>query len=288
MSNPVNPGGLTGTPGLPYKRSCLMFYKAVALFVLSLCFTGHVALAGEGLRVEANVDMNAKLTEIIRLADRFESPGDRIVEISSHFINAPYAAGTLHGGPLEAERLVVELSRFDCFTFLDVVEALRRSPAAKTFSAQLQAVRYRNGQVDYAARRHFFSDWVADRPTLISDVTAEIGQNRALVVVKQLNRKDDGSLWLPELAVKTRNIIYIPTRAIDVKVLSALNPGDYVGIFSEHAGLDVNHTGLIVKTSDGVLLRHASSRPGVERVVDEELMQYIQDKSGLLVYRVKP
>jgi hypothetical protein len=35
------------------------------------------------------------------------------------------------------------------------------------------------------------------------------------------------------------------------------------------------------------MLRHASSRRGVDQVVDEELFTYLQGKPGLLVYRVK-
>jgi hypothetical protein len=67
-----------------------------------------------------------------------------------------------------------------------------------------------------------------------------------------------------------------------------LRSGDYVGIYSEHAGLDVSHTGLIVKKSGQVLLRHASSRSNVKRVLDEDLLDYLRDKPGLVVYRVIP
>ncbi|MGK2908118.1 MAG: N-acetylmuramoyl-L-alanine amidase-like domain-containing protein [Desulfuromonadales bacterium] len=208
--------------------------------------------------------------------------------ISSHFINAPYAANTLIGGPQEAEQLVLDLTAFDCFTFLDVVEALRRSSNADDFPAQLQQVRYRDGKVDYAKRRHFFSDWVAGVDTLVSDVTEDIGQGSAQSVVKQLNCKEDGTVWLPGIAVAPRDIMYIPASRVDAKLLSALQPGDYVGLYSEQAGLDVNHTGLIIVNRGKILLRHASSRSGVKRVVDEDLFAYLQGKPGLVVYRAKP
>ena len=85
-----------------------------------------------------------------------------------------------------------------------------------------------------------------------------------------------------------RPLFLCSTRAIDAQMLSLLQNGDYVGVYSELAGLDVSHTGLIVKSKDQVMLRHASSRRGVERVVDEELITYLQGKPGLVVYRVEP
>jgi hypothetical protein len=45
---------------------------------------------------------------------------------------------------------------------------------------------------------------------------------------------------------------------------------------------------LVVKAGNNVKLRHASSRLGVERIVDEDLLDYLQGKPGFLVYRVKP
>jgi hypothetical protein len=168
-----------------------------------------------------------------------------------------------------------------------VVEALRRASSAENFPTQLKNVRYRGGKVSYLTRRHFFSDWVSGNSTPVNDVTAEIGQGDVRVAVKQLNRRGDGSHWLPGITLTTREILYIPTDKINVELLAALHSGDYVGIYSEHAGLDVSHTGLIVKSEGKVMLRHASSHRGAERVVDEELLGYLQGKPGLVVYRVK-
>ena len=228
------------------------------------------------------------LSQIINSAKLIDNPGAQIVELSNHFVDTPYAANTLVGGPQETEQLVINLDEFDCFTFLDVIEALRRASDREDFPEELKKVRYVGGQVAYASRRHFFSDWVADDATAIVDITEGIGQGRTLKVMKQLNRKADGSLWLTGIDVRSRQINYIPTASVDAEVLSALQPSDYIGIFSNHAGLDVSHTGLIVKSQGRVLLRHASSRSDTGRVVDEDLLEYLQNKPGLLVYRVKP
>jgi hypothetical protein len=259
----------------PYKRY-------LAFFLLMYGLTFNLVMA------EDQSMLDDRLQQILSSARTVTEPGLRIVALSGRFLDAPYIANTLHGGPHEPEQLVVTLNGFDCFTLLDVVEALRRSANAEDFKEQLRSVRYRNGVVAYAARRHFFSDWVADPAGSIRDVTSEVGQDRALGVDKQLNRKSDGTLWLPGIAVVPRKITYIPTSRIDFKTLQALRSGDYVGIYSEHAGLDVSHTGLIVKKSGQVLLRHASSRSNVKRVLDEDLLDYLRDKPGLVVYRVIP
>ena len=266
----------------------VVIFKLVTSFALMCYFTCCMALASEMNQGDIGLWTDAELAQVMTPANQSVSPGAQIVKISDHFINTPYAANTLVGGPQEAERLVINLSAFDCFTFLDVVESLRRSAVVEDFPEQLKKLRYRNGTVAYAMRRHFFSDWVTGEATAISDVTAVVGQGRAQTVVKQLNRKSDGTRWLPEIPIISRQIAYIPLSAIDAQMLSLLQNGDYVGVYSELAGLDVSHTGLIVKSKDRVMFRHASSRPGVEQVVDEDLITYLQDTPGLVVYRVDP
>nr|NIO38941.1 DUF1460 domain-containing protein [Burkholderiales bacterium] len=82
-------------------------------------------------------------------------------------------------------------------------------------------------------------------------------------------------------------VTYIPTEQVDAAVLGALQTGDYVGIYSPHAGLDVSHVGLVVDDAGRILLRHASSLDRLGRVVDVDLLEYLQGKPGLLVYRVR-
>lgn len=265
----------------------MMAIKVLLSTLCLFCLLSSVALCAERNLVNLGRWSKTELAQIISTAPPTEAPGDRIVAISRHFLDSPYVADTLIGGPQKAEQLVINLAGFDCFTFLDVIEALRRAADVSDFPEQLQQVRYRGGQVAYKNRRHFFSDWVAGDAAMICDVTTTVGQGRTQVVGKQLNLKDDGTRWLPEILVTRREVSYIPTSKIDLDVLSALQAGDYVGIYSHHAGLDVSHTGLIVKGKESVMLRHASSRDKAKRVVDIDLLEYLQGKSGLVVYRVK-
>ena len=65
----------------------------------------------------------------------------------------------------------------------------------------------------------------------------------------------------------------------------SLQTGDYVGIYTDKEGLDVSHTGIIIRKGGVVFLRHASSKEKNQKVVDEVLSGYMQNKPGLVIYR---
>ena len=262
---------------------------SVAVYVTSLYLALYVFCAASARADDGSRDplqQTPLVEKILRQSATSNAPGARITSISSHFLGTPYMANSLIGGTAEAERLVTRLDGFDCFTFLDTVEALRRSTDAADFPMQMMQVRYRDGMVSYENRRHFFSDWVSDQGSPVKDVTAIVGQGRERHVLKQLNAKQAGDLWLDGVDVVPRIITYIPASELNAKLLDALESGDYVGLYSPLAGLDVSHTGLIVEADGAIMLRHASSRGGVERIIDEELVTYLRGTTGLIVYRV--
>lgn len=265
----------------------LFLFKKVKIALLMLYFIVSLALVSYAEVVKLGSWNEATIVQIISSAQQIDNPGDVIVALSGHFKGSPYAGNTLSGGPNEPEEFVLNLSEFDCFTFLDVVESLRRSSGYEDFADNLKAVRYFDGTVSYKKRKHFFSDWVVG-DDLVEDVTVMIAKERAVSINKRLNRKDDGSLWLAGIDVVSRQVDFIPTLNVDEEVLSVLRPGDYIGIYSHLKGLDVSHTGIIVKEKGKALIRHASSRSETGKVIDEDLFQYLQGKPGLIVYRVKP
>lgn len=226
------------------------------------------------------------LREILVASEHIKNPSKRTVVISTFFLGAPYVANPLMGGPTEAERLVVKLDGFDCFTFLDTVEALRRTRDENEFILNLINVRYKNGKVSYLNRNHFFSDWVVGTNAVVKDVTSAVSLGRHRIVKKELNHKDDGSFWVKGLPVSERVIAYIPTEELKIDVLTLLRSGDYIGVYAPKSGLDVVHTGLIIKTAEEVMIRHATSRTGVYQVTDDPLIEFMRDKAGLIVYRI--
>ena len=214
-----------------------------------------------------------------------DDTGAKIEFFSEKFLETPYAGNTLGGASGETEQLTVDLSGLDCFTYIDYVESLRLSGSFGEFKRKLVKTRYKDGAVRWENRRHFFSDWVSGDDKNARDVTREVGRDATATVPKELNRKTDGSPWLPGLPTVKRNVSYVPSDKLASTVLREIKTGDYLGIYSDKDGLDVSHTGIAVRKDGVVYLRHASTVHG--KVLDEELAAYMKNKPGLLIYRVK-
>lgn len=207
--------------------------------------------------------------------------------LSGLFLGTPYQANTLTGDINTPEIYTVNLGGMDCFTYIDYVEALRLSAALDEFDLNLKDIRYKNGKVSFQNRNHFFSDWPIKNNNNIKDITYQIGGSDAVVINKNLNLKADGSKYLPGIAVVQREFYYIPTTDIDEDLISKLRTGDYIGMYTNLDGLDVTHTGIVIKNDDGVFLRHASSKKSTQKVVDEDLIEYVKNVPGIVVYRTQ-
>ncbi|CAN5183095.1 DUF1460 domain-containing protein [soil metagenome] len=204
--------------------------------------------------------------------------------ISRQFLGTPYGAHTLVGSADEPEVLVADLQKVDCFTYADYVEALKRSASQDEFSTNLIDVRYKNGVVAFANRKHFFTDWAASAPAVATDVTAGLS-DAAITTAKALNQKDSGGVYLPGLPVVPRTVTYIPSGQVDGEVLGRLRTGDYLGAYAEDGGLDVTHVGMFVDAPEGPVLRNASSLTATMKVVDTPLGDYLQTVPGIVVLR---
>lgn len=237
---------------------------------------------------EANMDdaTARKVDELIalRAAATGASKGELTDLLSGQFLGTPYGANMLVGSASQAEQLVIDLRRVDCFTFLDYVEALTRSSDRNQFVANLIDTRYAGGQVDFTHRKHFFTDWAQVSKTVASDITGTL-TGAAVTVGKHLNAKADGGNYLPGLPVVDRNITYIPSAAVTDQVIGGLRTGDYVGAYTDQPGLDVTHTGIIVQTNSGTVFRNASSLAANDQVVDTPLREYLNTVPGIVVLR---
>jgi len=108
---------------------------------------------------------------------------------------------------------------------------------------------------------------------------------RAVTVTKQLNRKADGGTYVPGLPAVRRDVAHIPSEFVDDYVVSRLRTGDYIGIYAKADGLDVTHVGFFVATTDGPMLRNASSKKANMKVVDSPFLEYVKNTPGIVVLR---
>ena len=200
---------------------------------------------------------------------------------SEVFLEVPYKNNTLIGSKNTPEKFVIDLDGMDCFTYLDYVHALATSRDYYDFVDNLKFTRYQLGSVRFEARNHFFYDWSLN-VVGIKDVTKEI-RGRTTTVTKKLNLKNDGSLFLDGIPIREVKITYIKSKYITPGYIANLESGDYIGIYTEKEGLDVSHVGIVIKDGGRYYFRHASSIEG--KVIDVDLLEYIKDKPGIIVYR---
>jgi hypothetical protein len=149
----------------------------------------------------------------------------------------------------------------------------------------LKNVRYRNSEIAFENRNHFFTDWREFNTGFIDDVTAQTGGRKTKTIIKILNEKTDGTYFLNGIKPVRREIKYIPSDVIDDAVINKIKTGDYAGIYSDMQGLDVSHVGILIKNGNAVNLRHASSEKG--KVVEQDFREYIINKPGIIILRPK-
>ncbi|MFJ5492930.1 DUF1460 domain-containing protein [Pectobacterium carotovorum] len=261
--------------------------KTWNLVLISVFLTSCISASTEKYQTVMDSNTADKVDSIILtkvIPATGKSHGELISDVSSTFLGTPYKDGTLIGSLDTSEELVVDFNDVDCYTLIDYVEALTRSHDKKTFLQNLVRIRYIHGKVDYLSRRHFFTDWFANVPYNARDVTPDISPDY-VTVEKQLNRKADGSKYIPGLGTIPRKIRYIPGSAINEKVLNNLKTGDYIGVYSPHEGLDVSHTGMVIRHDGKVWFRHASSLTVNMKVVDLPFLEYMSLKPGIVVLR---
>ena len=253
-----------------------------------LCVLSGCASAPQQPTLDLGRFSPQSLEEIIVRARGLEPAGLRIEFLSRHFLDVPYGAERLVGAADAPEALTINLAALDCYTYLDYVEALRRSRTFDEFPGQVTAVRYRQGEVSWRNRRHFFSDWVTGASGPVRDVTAHLGGAATAYARKELNRADDGGVLLEGIPVVERTVAYIPAGQLDEPLTRRLATGDYLGVFAQADGLDVTHAGIAVQRPDGPYFRHASTLRGQRRVVEVPLLDYFRKTPGMVVYRVPP
>jgi hypothetical protein len=256
--------------------------------IAAILFSFH-ADAGEYKEViDTGSWNNHQLDTLLARASRISNASERIEFLSGQLSGVPYKAGTLIGDQHTREALVINLAGVDCFTFIDYVEAMRRSGSYAEFKENLRKVRYRNGVVDYSHRNHFFSDWISCNTGFLDDVTHQVSAGKSKTATKKLNAAENGKQLLPGIAPRNRKVCYIPAEAMDNVLQARLRTGDYLGIYSTREDLDVSHVGIVIRGETGVIFRQASSQEKYRRVIDTDLKAYLSDKPGIVILRPTP
>ena len=217
----------------------------------------------------------------------------------------PYVAGTLE--TKKAESLIINLSKFDCVTFVENVVALvwylkSRKKSFEAFRRLLQKIRYRQGRLQgYSSRLHYFSDWIHDnqKKGIVRDVTEEIGGRPLRKVITFMTThpeiypplKDTANLRRMksiERKINRRSLFFIPKKTLR-RLEDQIREGDLIAITSNTEGLDVQHAGFAARVKNRIHLLHVSSIEGKVVLSQKTLYRYLMQssaRSGIIVARV--
>jgi hypothetical protein len=239
--------------------------------------------------------------------------GKRIARIGETFVGGPYLPQTLD--PPGPERLVINLRALDCVTFVENVLALahfvREAPrdildrpeqAMRAYQAMIERIRYRDGKLaGYPSRLHYFSEWYRDNETkgLVDNVTDDLGGvvdgepisfmtgHRDAYWQLTVSNEAYAEIGRIEARLNQTPRYYVPEDRV-AAIMDRLEDGDILAMASNLAGLDVAHTGIAVRTADGV---HLLNAPLVGRSVEisektiPDRLAGIRSQDGLMVGR---
>jgi cell wall-associated NlpC family hydrolase len=233
------------------------------------------------------------------------SYGDLILEIGCFLINAPYTTGTLERP--DKEKLIVNVSGFDCTTFVETVLALARCTVAgklsrSEFRKNLKLIRYRQGKIDgYSSRLHYFTDWLLDnkKKKTLKDVSPQFHSvaQRKKINYMTLNRASYPALKnefefrkmrLIEKNISRRGFHVIGKDKMSQQKTKIRN-GDIIAFTTKDDGFDVAHVGFAIWPGKNLHLLHASSKEGGVVISKKTLEAYLNSNkkfTGIIVARV--
>ncbi len=222
----------------------------------------------------------------------------------------------------------VEFTKFDCVIFVETVLALSITKNSKSlqgfeksFTKNLQAIRYIQGKDAYIYRNHFQSiDWNVNNSWLVKDITSNfpIPKHIARCNINKPEWLFKNSSWKEFLNEesksdandKKRDILAIlqkygvdyATKESEVKYLSiqdiVKNAEKIYGGFPEVAiinivrpnwdikkiigtNLNISHVGFVIKKNSNLIFRHASSKGGVKELLLVDYLQRFIDSSTI-------
>ncbi|MBN1365275.1 MAG: DUF1460 domain-containing protein [Syntrophaceae bacterium] len=232
------------------------------------------------------------------------SYGDLITEIGCLFINRPYKDGTLEGP--DKENLIVNLSAFDCMTFVETVLSLALCAilgkiSHHEFRKNLTLIRYRNGKIDgYSSRLHYFIDWLRnnEKKGFLTDLSRQLGGEpkhkkiNFMITHKKLYPALGNKTQLKKMHMVEKNLSRKFFHIIGKNKINFLKEkirtGDIIAFAAKHEGLDVAHVGFALWQGKNLRLLHASSKEGKVTISKKTLSNYLKSNkkfTGIIVAR---
>lgn len=248
-----------------------------------------------------------KVVKLLQEGKKQKGKQDLVLFFARKFLGIPYVASTLENNT--DEQLVINLRQLDCTTFVENVLTLtlctkNGQTTFDDFCNQLRKIRYRNGEVGYPTRLHYFSEWISDNTRMgFVEETQAPNPPFSAVQTLQINFMSTHVDKYPML-VRTPAFIkpiaqmeselngqtcrYIPKAGIlnNAACKQAVKDGNILALVTSRQGLDTSHVGFAIWKKDGLHLFHASSLQ--KKVVEDKslLRNYMMKQKSQLGVRV--
>ena len=231
-------------------------------------------------------------------------PDNLIVEIGHFFLGTPYKEGILEVPG--KEKLIVNLSSFDCTTFVETVLALTRCSVqgkitTDEFRKTLKFIRYRHGTIaGYSSRLHYFTDWLRDneKKKILQNISCCFD---AQSWRKEINHMTAHRTSYPALKIEnefqkmlliekniSRKVFHIIGKDKVNRGKTQIKNGDIIAFTTDQEGLDVAHTGFACWQKKNLHLLHASGKEGGVVISKKTLVSYLKSNkkfTGIIVAR---
>lgn len=278
---------------------------------MTLCVISLLATASaRTVKADYRRSDSVKVVRLLRQAAQPDTSTNYMIYFARQLCGLPYVGKTLEKN--EDEKLVVNLRQLDCTTYVESVLALtmcakQGQTSFKDYCRNLQQIRYKDGEVRYTNRLHYFTYWmnenvrkgivkhVGGSPELFSatqTVNADYMTTHVDLYPMLVKRKDRiPQIRNMEKAITGNRYAYIPKSKLgDSKLLrNTIRNGDIIVILTSRKGLDTSHIGIAVWHADGLHLLNASSIH--KKVVEEPktFKQYMMEhKSHIGIRIVRP
>jgi Protein of unknown function (DUF1460) len=217
------------------------------------------------------------IAKMLHNLQAYPDVGQRLNLITTWLLGSPYLRNPLIGSDTEPEVLVATLQGFDCVTFVETALALAWANDVKDFLAVLRDIRYQHGTIAWLQRLHYSTDWV--RYHVGHGTFSDLTQG---ATTQTMTRR---LALLAGFPPHTSTLRYFPTPAVPDVSRCIVADGDVVLFVSTRQELDTFHIGMLFRTQETVMLRHASRSRG--QVVEQTLAAFMHANTmpGIIIAR---
>ena len=217
-----------------------------------------------------------QIEKLIADARSQDGIGAKMKLISARLLGLSYIVQPLKGSLTTPEEFVVRLDGFDCVTYIETVLALAGAQDVNSFLNRLRTLRYANGEVSYATRLHYTTDW--SKANIQRGYLQDVTQGAETVERTKVLSK------LAGFQSRTESFRFFPKAQLNA-IKETLQDGDLIYFVSARQGLDTYHVGLLLWVGDQLVMRHAARSQ--HKAVEQPLADFIKANrmSGFIVAR---